>query len=111
MIKKYSRINILVPKKQETRKALKNIYKTLREIFTGYTEEDVLIVIRPARGIWKDTENGKIISDRHTSINVDFDSSKGTTIIKHFADIKKTWEKQFNEQEIYATIQSILRIV
>lgn len=110
MLKRYKRINILVPKKEETRKALYNIYKTLREIFGGYTEKELFLVKCPASGIYKDPQNGKIILDRHTSIDVDTGTHSLAQIYDCIIDVKHLWEKDFDEQEIWMTIQSIYKI-
>ncbi|MGB3478401.1 MAG: hypothetical protein WBB67_04505 [bacterium] len=110
MLERYKRINILMPKKKETRNALKTIYATLRETFGGYTERDVFI-ISPANGEWKNPDNDEVFFDKHTSIDVDVKSSNITRIIQFLTNIKKTWEKQFGQLELWITVQAIVRIV
>lgn len=110
MLKRYKRFTVLVPKKEKTRQALKKIYKTLQDTFGGYTEKEIFLAQRPARGICKDPQNGKLILDRHTSIDVDTETHSLTKIHDCIIYFKHLWEKEFDEQEIWMTIQSIYRI-
>ena len=111
MVRRYKRVNILVPKKEETRQALTNIYKTLMDTFGGYTEKEVFLVQHPARGRWEHPQNGKIILDRHTCINCDTQIASVTEIYDCIIDVIHKWEKQFNESELYVTVENICRIV
>ncbi len=111
MLKRLKRINILVPKKEETRQALTNIHKTLVDTFGGYTEKEVFLVHHPAWGKWEHPQNGKIILDRHTCIICDVQVGSVTRIYDRIIDITHKLEKQFNESELYVTVENICRIV
>lgn len=110
MLRTYKRVNILLPNKEATQGALKKILETLQENFGGYTQRDVLIV-SPADGKCFNKQAGRVILDRHISVDVDIEPSNGIEIDKYFANFKKIYEKLLNEQELYITYQLIARIV
>jgi|GEM_PF-3125214 len=106
----YKRLTILVPKKGKTRRALRRICNALRGTFGGFTEKEIYLVHQPANGECQDPKNGKVVLDKHTSIDVDTAIDSIDKINDCIIDIKHLWQKEFCEQEIWMTVQSIYRI-
>lgn len=110
MLRPYKRLTILVPEKDKTRQAVENIHTTLRDTFGGYTEKEIFLAQRAASGVVQDPQNGKVIFDKHTSIDVDANIENLNLIHDCIIDIKHQWQKEFGEDELWMTVQDIFRI-
>ena len=108
MNKKFIRVVLLLPLREETLLIFNDLITELSDIYGGITHSSYLEPI-PFMGRWIDTENTKCIlyEDNIIILFTDIDPLKNTNYKKYFTDLKVRLKKDINEKEIWMTFQSI----
>lgn len=109
MLKKYVRVNILLPIKPETKRAFRGIVKKLSNDFGGVTYSKPHIPAE-VNGIWIDPLTGKVINNHHISLFIDADPSNGINVAGYFSRLKKDLEHKLNESLIWILFMDAVRV-
>lgn len=109
MLKKYIRVNILLPIKPETKKVFRGILKKLSNDFGGVTYSKPHLPAE-VNGVWINPLTGKAINDHHISLLIDTDPSNGININRYFSQLKKDLEHKLNEGLIWILFMGAVRV-
>ena len=110
MVKNYTRVNVLLPLKQETLKVINGIIKMFCQDFGGVTHSRT--GIPPTfEGLWFDEGAKRIVADRIIWLWTDVDLSNGIDIERYFIKFKHKYERMLKEKEIWITFQNTTRII
>jgi hypothetical protein len=109
VLKKYVRVNILLPIKPETRKAFGDIVHKLSSDFGGVTYSKPHIPSE-INGMWIDPVAGKVINEHHISLLIDADPANGINITSYFSRLKRDLEHKLNENMIWILFMDAARV-